>query len=125
MKTKSKNARAPRLQCENFSSTAAVFSLLLLLPLAARGGGVVTNCTEADLRAALTGGGTVTFACDGIITLANQILIAADTVLDGSGHQVAISGGGQVRVFAVNSGINLTILGLEIIHGLSTNVNSG
>ena len=31
--------------------------------------GVVTNCTDADLRAALQGGGTVTFACDGTIVL--------------------------------------------------------
>ena len=44
-------------------------ALLFLLPLAAPGDGVVTNCTEANLRAALAGGGTVTFACDGTILL--------------------------------------------------------
>src|ERR1035441_9158796 len=43
-------------------------ALLLLLPVAAWAGGVVTNCTEADLRAAMAGGGVGTFACDGTIT---------------------------------------------------------
>jgi len=36
----------------------AALALLLLLPVAAKAGGVVTNCTEADLRAAMAGGGT-------------------------------------------------------------------
>ena len=40
---------------------------------------VVTNCTEAALRAAMAGGGTVTFACDGTITLASTITNRVDT----------------------------------------------
>ena len=65
-------------------------ALLLLLPLAAWAGGVVTNCTETALRAAMSVGGTVTFACDSTITLANTITNAADTTLDASGHQVTM-----------------------------------
>src|ERR1039458_7126575 len=67
-------------------------ALLLLLPLAAWAGGVVTNCTETALRAAMAGGGVVTFACDGTITLASTITNENDTALDGSGHNVTISG---------------------------------
>src|SRR5664279_3083729 len=73
-------------------------ALLLLLPLAAWAGGVVTNCTEADLRAAMAGGGAVTFACDGRILLANTITNVIDTTLDASGRQVTISGNHAVRV---------------------------
>ena len=57
----------------------AAAALLLVLPLGVQAGGVVTNCTEAALRAAMTGGGTVTFACDGTITLAS-------TITNTSGH---------------------------------------
>jgi hypothetical protein len=66
--------------------------LLLLLPVAAWADGVVTNYTEADLLAAMAGGGIVTFACDGTITLASTITNSIDTVIDGTGHQVTISG---------------------------------
>ena len=48
-------------------------ALLLLPPVAAWAGGVVTDCTEAELRGAMAGGGAVTFACDGTILLANTI----------------------------------------------------
>jgi hypothetical protein len=50
-------------------------------------GGTVTNPTEAALRAALVGGGLVSFACDGTITLGATITNDADALLDGSGHQ--------------------------------------
>jgi hypothetical protein len=39
---------------------------------------VVTDCNEASLRGAVEQGGTVTFACDGVITLSNAIQITAD-----------------------------------------------
>ena len=99
----------------------AVFALLLLLPVAAWAGGVVTNCTEADLRAAMAGGGTVTFACDGTIHLSNTITIVGDTRLDGSGRQVVISGTvaitQAVRVFYVNTNVNFTVVNLTIDDG--------
>src|SRR5512142_2721761 len=83
---------------------------LLWLCLGAAGGlaqaQVVTDCTEAALRAAMAGGGTVTFACDGTITLGSTITNAVDTVLDGSGHQVTISGSNACRVFYVNTNVS-------------------
>src|ERR1035441_110506 len=93
-------------------------ALLLLLPVAAWAGGVVTNCTEADLRAAMDGGGVVTFACDGTIGLANTISNSLDTVLDASGHRVAIAGN-RVRVFYVNGNVRFTVVNLTISGGLS------
>jgi hypothetical protein len=92
--------------------------VLLLLPsVSAWAGGVVTNCTEVALRAAMVGGGLVTFACDGTITLASSISNSLDTVLDGSGHAVAISGNSAVRVFYVNSNVSLTLINLTVTGG--------
>jgi hypothetical protein len=68
-------------------------ALLLVLPVAAWAGGTVTNCTEAALRAAMAGGGTVTFACNGTIMLASTITNNLNLTLGASGHQVTINGG--------------------------------
>jgi len=96
----------------------AAVALLLLMPVAAWGGGVVTNCTETDLRAAMASGGTVTFTCDGTITLGAPITIATDTLIDGAGRQVALSGNGHVSVFHVNTSTRLTVANLTITNGL-------
>lgn len=63
----------------------------------ALGSGVVTNFSESALKAALSNGGTVSFAGNGTIVLTNTLLITKDTVLDGSGNSVTISGGNAVR----------------------------
>ena len=118
MKTKTKSENRTLKQFKP-RLIAATIALMLLLPVAARGGGVVTNCTESNLRAAMTGGGTVTFACDGTITLASTITNAEDTVLDANGHVVTISGGNAVRVFYVNTNVHLTLSNLTIADGRS------
>src|SRR6185503_10244643 len=69
-----------------------------------RAAGTVTVCDETSLRAAMQGGGTVTFACDGTITLSSTILVTNDTVLDSAGRHVTISGGTSVRILEVNGG---------------------
>ena len=94
-------------------------ALLLLPPVAAWAGGAVTNCTEAALREAMAGGGVVTFACDGTITLANTITNVVDTTLDASGRQVTISGSNAVRVFYINTNNSFTVLNLTIADGKS------
>jgi len=76
--------------------------------------GIVVTNSEADLRAVMALGGTVTFAFDGTILLANTITNVSDTRLDGSGHQVTISGNNAVRVFAVNTNVNFSVLNLTI-----------
>jgi len=112
------NARAKRdfrsLKLLPQRVAVVTFAWLLLVTIAALGGGTVTNCTEANLRAAMAGGGMVAFACDGTITLASAITIAADTSLDGSGHQITISGNYAVRVFLVGSNVNFTAVDLAI-----------
>jgi len=80
---------------------------------------VVTNCTEAALRTAMAGGGAVTFACDGTITLASTITIVTDTRLDASGRRITISGNGAVRVFSVNTNVSFSVANLTIAGGAS------
>jgi len=86
---------------------------------------VVTNCDEASLRAAMAGGGTVTFACDGTITLTNTITATTNTVLDGTGHSVKVSGGNTVPVFSVNAGVEFTLVNLTVGDGGGTYLGAG
>ena len=116
MKTKTESEIRSLIQFHK-RAVAGLLALMPLLPLAVRGGGVVANGTEADLRAAMAGGGLVTFACDSTITLASAITIAINTVLDGTGHQVTISGNNATRVFYVNANVNFTLMNLTIANG--------
>ena len=103
-----------------------VLLLTLALPASpAHAGGVVSVCDEAHLRTALSGGGAVTFSCSGYITLASSITIAANTTIDGSGQNVTISGGDAARVFTVNSGVTLSLVGLTIREGSDTSSLGG
>lgn len=81
--------------------------------------GVVINCTEAALRAAMVFGGSVTFACNGTIFLTNTITNHLDTTFDGAGHDVVISGVDAVRVFFVPSNSSLTLKNLKVYNGRS------
>ena len=101
------------------SGKHALAVLMIVLALAVRAGGVVTIPTEANLRAAMAGGGLVTFTCDGTITLTSTITNEVNTVLDASGHQITISGNDSVRVFFVNSNVSFTARNLAILNGRS------
>jgi hypothetical protein len=103
----------------------AVTSAPALLQVFAGTGGVVTNCTEATLQAAIAEGGTVTFACDGTIRLASTITIPADTTLDARGHQITISGNGAVRVFYVNPNVDFTLINLTVANGSCDTTGAG
>ncbi len=78
--------------------------LALLAPSIAsvRAGGVVSVPTEAALKNALAGGGLVTIATDGVITLSSSIDIEVSTVIDATGRNITISGTNSVQVFRVN-----------------------
>ena len=99
---------------------AAFAALLCSAGLGARAGGVVSDCAETALRAALLGGGTVTFSCSGTITLTNTVVITTPTVLDGTGQQVVLSGGDAVRVLDNRSAT--TLRNLTVSHGLDYQV---
>ncbi len=72
-------------------------SSFLLNGFCAHAGGVVTAATEENLRAALVGGGNVSFAVDGKISLSST-LITNNTTMDATEHSVGLGGGGAVRV---------------------------
>lgn len=83
--------------------------------------GVVSPCTEASLNAALAGGGTVTFACAGTITLTTTKVVSVNTILNADGYNVTLSGGSNTRLFYVNTNVSLEINGLKLVNGSSTN----
>src|SRR3989442_5145251 len=93
------------------------FCCLKSNPNSAFAGGTVTNCDQASLETALAGGGNVTFACSGMIVLTNTISITTDTVLDGTGQSVTISGNDLVRLFYVATNVSFTIVNLTLAHG--------
>ena len=80
---------------------------------------IITDCTETVLRSALAQGGTISFACDGTITLTGTLSIVSNTILDGGSHRVTISGGDAVRVLRVNPNISFTAANLTIANGRS------
>ncbi len=102
-----------------------LYVVILILSLAVarsiHAGGTVSDCNETSFDAALSGGGTVTFACDGTITITATKTISANTILDGSGHSVTISGNNAVRLFMVNPAVNFSIYNLTLANGRGTN----
>jgi predicted outer membrane repeat protein len=97
-------------------------------PGTAQAGGTVSGaCTEADLDAALAGGGVVTFSCGGpvTITLKSEKLITAPTTINGpigGGNRVTFDGAGTVRLFRVKSGAALVLLNdLALVNGSAIN----
>jgi RHS repeat-associated protein len=92
----------------------------ICFPAITQAGGTVSTCNEAGLNSALSGGGTVTFACDGAIRLTGLKTISADTILDGTGRSVILSASNTVQLFKVNSGVTLTLLNLTLADGKTT-----
>lgn len=109
------------------NSRCSRFVLLTLLTLAVESvvlaGGTVSTADEANLRSALAGGGSVTFACSGTITLANTLLITNDTALDASGQSIVLSGSGLTRIFQVQPGVKLWLKNLGVADGLAIGTN--
>ena len=77
---------------------------------------VVTECSEAALRAAMSGGGHVTFACDGTIPLANTVVVTTNTFLDAAGHHITVQGSG-VRLFQVSLDVKFSLANLKLAGG--------
>lgn len=78
---------------------------------------VVTEPTESALRSAMGNGGWIVFACEGIIALSGTLNVTANTVLNATGHFVAISGGKYWRVFSVSPQAALTLSNLTVQDG--------
>ena len=102
-------------------------SLVLVGAMFARGGGIVINCTETDLRAALAGGGLVTFDCDGILDLSDTLTITNDTTIDAAGHDLVLNEGPVVqpfRLMQINPAVTLVLNHLTLANGFVRGTNS-
>ncbi len=98
---------------------------------------VVQNSNDSgpgSLRQALADlcdGGSITFGSDTTIYLNSTLNINKNSSIDGSGHRVTISGdtnddgSGNVRVFEISSGINVTLSYLNIVKGRVTTIEGG
>lgn len=99
----------------------ALFLFTLLIPLTAHAAGTVATCTETAFKTALSGGGTVTFSCSGTITLTSEAVVSVNTVIDGSGQSVILSGNNAVRILRlVSTSANprsLTVRNLTLANG--------
>jgi hypothetical protein len=115
-----------RIHLRGFSLLVAMIALSFACPPPTRGGGVVTACNEPGLKAALVGGGTVTFSCSGTITvLGGTITISQNTTVDGTGHNITISGGGKIQLFIVNSERTLTLKRVTVADGFNGSGDGG
>lgn len=102
--------------------------LVTLWPCGALAGGPVTDCANfgpgvGTLEAALAGGGTVTFSCDGTIVVPSTapagFTISTDTVLDATGRLVTLDGADSNRIVVVDAGSSLELVGLVLTDGLA------
>src|SRR5208337_1964360 len=110
--------------CQAFRVLAALVPSLAIAPMPIHGAGVVTSPTEANLRAALAGGGTVTFATGGTIGLSAVLVITNNTLIDGSGYAVTLTGNNSTAIFLVNSNVQFTLNNLTVANG-RTNQGAG
>src|SRR5262249_47871960 len=67
----------------------------------------------------------ITFDTDTTIVLTATKVISSDTTIDGSGHNVTISGNRNVGDFYVNPGVHLTLLNITVANGFAISAGGG
>ena len=78
----------------------------------------VTNASLSALRAALAaGGGTITLAFNGSISVTTPLQISYDTILDASTNTVSLLGAGTNSVIIVPAGINFAMSNVTVSGG--------
>lgn len=87
-------------------------------------GGAVNTCTYWALRTAMAGGGTVTFNCSGTIVFTETWTVSSNTIIDGNGFNVNLSGGDVRFLFQVSAGTKLTLRRLTVRDGYNDNIIS-
>jgi hypothetical protein len=122
------NGTVKQKHSQNTNRKPAALGRLLWLPcLAALAlstqATVLTNCTETDLRDAMSAGGIIQFACDGAIALTNEIVVSQDTQLDATGHSVTLSGCNSNRIFTIAGGVTLSLAHLILSDGRAAGTN--
>lgn len=73
--------------------------------------------TLAALLAAATGGGTVAFSGDGVISITTPIEFVTNAVVDANGHQVVLTGNGNSSLLRFATGVVVTLKGLSLVDG--------
>jgi hypothetical protein len=81
---------------------------------------VVTNCTESAFRDAVRQGGTITFGCEGVITLTNAVQISTQTLIQSSNRAVTLNGGASSRLFIVDAGAVFTLRNMNLLNARVT-----
>lgn len=100
---------------------AGVVVGLALAVSPARAGGTLTDCNPEDFSIAISTGGLVNFASsDCTVNLGGPITIVSNTVIDATGHTIIVDGGSN-RIFNVSANVSLTLIGLRLTNGRSTN----
>jgi len=78
----------------------------------------ISNCTEADLVAAISSGGNIAFRTgDCTVVLTQQLTIATNAVIDGGGQVITIDASNSKRVISVNNGVSLTLKNMTLKGG--------
>lgn len=81
----------------------------------------LSTATEASLDNAVCNDSNITFSVSGTIGITSTLIVAADTVIDGTGQNITISGNNSVGVFNVKPFVHLTLVNLTVANGLATN----
>src|SRR5689334_13004491 len=112
-----------RRYCPALSGSALALCALLFAPGLLLAQTSVSDCTQAALVTALAEGGDVTFATDCTITLETPIIITNDVTLDSVGQDITITSdsANPVPLFIVTSNASLTLVGITLSGGQSTN----
>lgn len=85
---------------------------------------VITNNSAPQLIAAInSGGGHITLAFNGTITVTNTLEISYNTWIDASTNSVTIAGAGSQRVFNVPAGLIFGLTNVTISGGKSAGTN--
>lgn len=102
-------------------------SLLLASAAPLRADSSVVSSSESAFLAGVNGGGVVKLSFTGSVSLTAPVVVDHDVTLDATGNTVAISGGNARRVFVVNPGATLTLIGVGVVGGRvnGTNLASG
>jgi predicted outer membrane repeat protein len=114
----------PRIQRIAVFTALTLLFLVIQLPIA-HGATVVSICDEFNLSTALSGGGTITFACSGIITVGSTKIISLNTTLDGGGQNVIIGGSSFYQIFQIENFVTFEVFNLTLTNAGTFGENGG
>jgi hypothetical protein len=105
------------------SPYGSVTSLVAMLSVSCPGTNVVSVASEVALRDAVGAGGHVRLCFNGVLALTQPIAVLKNTVLDGTGVAVSLSGNGVTRLFNVSTGVSFTVSNVALVNGRDIGTN--